>query len=216
MMAGFKILIVEDAIDSARELRKLFAGEFPTSRIDCAASRREATALLAKLEKQGEFYNLAIVDLELPEDLSGPVQDYQTYFDEAFIDYFWDRRESMFTFLMTAHSEDNPQVKSYFAAMDRLKDPRFRKYPKLAGYTYDMLRDSLSCIYGGKILALIGGMLGDDRQAIPMLSGLTTRLAEIQAEIQLRWKDLHEDIRNRVRARIDVDDLVDPPKIRLK
>ena len=216
-MEGFRILVVEDKPAAIDQLAKLLREEFPTSKIDCAMSRSEATELLDRSIESEERYDLAIVDLMLPEKLAGSPAEYQATFSPAFVRRFWEDREWTAAFLMTAHSEDDKQIRAHFSAMDILEDERHRKFPKRQGYTYDILRASLACLHGEKILRLMRGAFGDERRpAIPMHSGLTTRLAEIRLEIQAHWKDLEETTKEQIRSRFEVNDSSDPIGVELR
>jgi CheY-like chemotaxis protein len=194
-MGPWRILIVEDYAPSRTSLGELLRETIPSATVEEAADRKQARRMVDAARNENLPYDVAVVDLLLPADLSGSPEEYEAKFDTSFFAEFWRGRYQTPVVLMTAF-ENHEGVGEYFAALDVLSDGHYRKHTKRTGFTHAILNDCRDLLYGESLLQRLRGLFHAEGELRSRPAGRKLYDDLTRADRTALFSELRSDIAN--------------------
>jgi CheY-like chemotaxis protein len=212
-MYDFRFLIVEDDPPTLRQLSGLVGEEFPNSVVDVAKTATEGQQCLRSAGTSAPFYHAVILDYKVPEQL-GDNPEVNTFLSREAQRTGYPVLIAQITafdkdLLVQEHIQktqiERPNADTFHVSK---RDPEWatRLMTKLRQLLYTReVRREIDEIFGRQASNLARSR-GYSRFGDEIPGGLTHRLADLYRLIEAHWEDLEEDVIERVREILQVDE----------
>jgi CheY-like chemotaxis protein len=212
------LLVVEDDRSTRENLVRLLRETFPTARIDSTDNLAAAIQMARDMQSRGAYYDVALLDVKLPEDGSGGKAGVHPKLRRELLSSL-----SFNTVVInhSAHAGD-PEI---LRVVEDLRSPN-APVPVLISADGDwhdeVLRLTRQAVYGRRIAAQLDRLLGPDRVAAARMTGVAARgrmgaegagtpgMGALIRDIKQHWSDLDAELQRRVKEVFEIREERDP------
>jgi CheY-like chemotaxis protein len=213
--AMFRILIVEDELNTLEELRELLQEEFPDVLIKTALTVNEGKDKIRDAIMRNRPFSIAILDFKVPLD-----KGHNPEVDESLCEEISSRMPETLVIHITAFHEDQDVDRHISKYHTGINAPRIgRTIQKNAYLPEKLLGEIKSYFIERQMDTLVGPKAmvpARNLESGRISGGLTQPLATLIRDIATYWSDLGDETKERVRGRFSVNDEQTPVRVSLR
>jgi CheY-like chemotaxis protein len=197
----FRILLVEDILNTLDELRELLKEAFSDVLVETASTVEEGLDKIKVAEGRNQPFDVAILDFKLPAH-----KGLNPETDETLCIEIKSRMPGTLVIHITAFHEDVAVAKHITRHHTGKNTPRVELIQKSAYWPEKLLSATKSYLIEQRLGALFERQIGgsEARKAMSGAGSLTHQLAALSRDIATYWRDIDEPTKKEIRDNFEI------------